>query len=146
MPEHGELEAIWIKRAHKGPMDAVDRAQLVRDRGLEGNADQGGRRQVTLIEREVFERLKTELPSVEPVMRRADLLVSGVALAETREEILRVGEARIHIQGETRPCSRMDEACQGLREALSPEWRGGVYGVVLDDGEIVVGDTVRWAE
>jgi hypothetical protein len=28
--------------------------------------------------------------------------------------------------------------------ALQPEWRGGVFGKILDDAEIVVGDLVRW--
>jgi hypothetical protein len=40
----------------------------------------------------------------------------------------------------------MDEAHQGLRAALSPEWRGGVYGEVLDDGAIAVGSEVTFVE
>ncbi len=31
-----------------------------------------------------------------------------------------------------------------MREALMPDWRAGAYGEVLDDGEIAVGDAVRW--
>jgi hypothetical protein len=40
----GVLEAIWRKRAHGGPMDGITQARLIADLGLEGNADQGGRR------------------------------------------------------------------------------------------------------
>jgi MOSC domain-containing protein YiiM len=39
----------------------------------------------------------------------------------------------------------MDEAHDGLREALSADWRGGVYGKVLEGGPIRIGDPVRWA-
>lgn len=41
---------------------------------------------------------------------------------------------------------RMDQAYRGLRAAMSPDWRGGVYAVVLDDGEIRVGDAVSWMD
>jgi hypothetical protein len=38
----------------------------------------------------------------------------------------------------------MDEALDGLRAALEPDWGGGAYGVVLEGGEIAVGDPVAW--
>ena len=143
----GKLEAIWLKRARGGPMDPVDEAVAVEGRGLKGGADFDSHRQVTLIEREVFDRLKGSLDdSVEPMMRRANLLVSGIRLEDTRGRMLAVGDLRIHIRGETRPCGRMEDALAGLRDALSPHWRGGVHGSVLNDANIAVGDEVRWEE
>ncbi len=139
------LDSIWIKRAHRGPMDPVQSCRALSSRGLEGNADQGGRRQVTVVESEVFDQVSGELGrSVDPIVRRANLLISGVALAESRGRILRVGDLRLEIAGETRPCERMDEAVPGLRKALGPEWRGGAYGIVLNDCVIQTGDPVFW--
>jgi MOSC domain-containing protein YiiM len=140
----GRLESIWIKRMKGGPMDVADRATLVADRGIVGNADQGGRRQVTVIERETWDLMMAELgdPGVDPSARRANLLVSGVSLRDSRGSVLEVGGCRIRLEGETRPCEQMDAAYQGLRRTMGHPWRGGAFGVVLDDGEIRVGDQV----
>jgi MOSC domain-containing protein YiiM len=143
----GRLEGIWLKRAHRGPMDPVTRATLVAGRGLVGNADQGRRRQVTVIEREVWDRMMGQLgAAVSPSARRANLLISGCSLAGRRRQLLRIGACRVRILGETRPCERMDEALPGLRGVMGREWGGGSFGEVLDDGEIEVGAEVRWDE
>ena len=143
----GKLEAIWLKRSRGGPMDPVHEAVAVEGRGLEGDADFDRHRHVTLIEREVFDRLKGSLDdSVEPVMRRANLLVSGIRLEDTSDRMLAVGDLRIQIRGETRPCGQMEEECEGLIDALEPHWGGGAHGSVVNDATISVGDEVRWEE
>jgi MOSC domain-containing protein YiiM len=147
MDETGRLEALWVKRFKRGPMDPKTTARLVAGRGIEGNANQGGKRQVTVISAEAWKRVSEELGRpADPSWRRANLLVSGVDLRESRGKMLRVGPVKISVSGETRPCERMDEACQGLRTVLASEWRGGVFGEVLDDGEVSVGDPVGWVE
>ena len=143
----GKLEAIWVKRMKRGPMDPVSLARLVAGRGIEGNANQGGRRQVTIIERELWERATGEIGvDAPPTTRRANLMVSGLSLAGRRGKTLEIGDCRIRIFGETKPCWQMEEAVPGLQEALRPEWRGGAFGEVLVGGEIRVGDAIRFAD
>lgn len=143
----GRVEALWRKRAHRGVMDSADEVRFVEGSGIEGDANFGrSKRQVTVIEKEVFDRIAAELPEVEPFMRRANVMVSGIRLRENRGRILRLGDVRIRIFGETRPCERMDAQVPGLTAALDPDWNGGVYGVVLDDGPVRVGDEAILSE
>ncbi len=140
-----ELTAIWLKRMRGGPMDPKRQVRAVVGQGLENNANQGGHRQVTLLGAEAWGRAEAELGSaVDPSARRANLMVRGLELKESRGRVLRVGACRILVRGETRPCRRMDEAFQGLQAALDPEWRAGIYGEVLTSGDIALGDPVAW--
>ena len=141
----GRLEAIWIKRAHRAPMKEATEAVMVPGKGIEGDVNTSRRRQVTIIERELWDAQMRELGTdASPVGRRANFLVSGVKLAETRGRILRIGGVRLEIGGETTPCERMDEYLPGLRAARKPNWGGGAFAQVLDDGVVTIGDTVEF--
>jgi MOSC domain-containing protein YiiM len=141
----GSLQRIWIKRAKLGPMDPVDVARLRTNRGLVGNANQGGRRQVTLIEAERWaEHVAAIGVPIDPSRRRANLLVQNCSLANSRGKVLRIGGVRLQIAGETKPCHQMDEVQDGLQALMRANWGGGAFAVVLDDGEIAVGDVVSW--
>ena len=147
MSDAGRLESIWIKRARRGPMDPHETARAVPGAGLEGNADQGGKRQVTILSAEAWAAASGSVDGEpDPVLRRANLLVSGVDLKQSRGKTLEGGEVAIQIHGETRPCRLMDESHPGLREALDPDWRAGAYGQVVTGGEIRLGDPVRWVD
>jgi MOSC domain-containing protein YiiM len=141
----GKVERIWIKRARRGPMDAVETGTLISGKGLRGSTNYGGRRHVTIISAERWTELSRTLSAdVDPVVRRANLLVSGIDLTASRGRVLRVGPCRLLIGGETRPCERMEEAHAGLQHAMSARWGGGAWAQVVDDGEIRVGDAVHW--
>ena len=141
----GRVEAIWLKRAHRGPMDAVAEATIIAGQGLEGSVDRSRRRQITLLASEAWERCMTELDGeADPARRRANILVSGVSFAHTRGRVLVIGEVRLAVGGELTPCERMDEVLPGLQQVMRPEWRGGIFTQALDGGVIRVGDLVRW--
>ena len=122
-------------------MDAVESAELVAGRGIVGNADQGGRRQVTIIDEAAWRAACAEVGvDVPPLGRRANIMLRGIDLERTRGRMLRLGGCLIRISGEVTPCERMEEAQAGLQRALRPQWRGGVFGEVIEGGTIRVGD------
>ncbi len=145
MRDVGTLAAIWVKRCKRGPMDAALAGELVAGRGLVGNTNQGGRRQVTLIEEEVWAGLMSELGGqLLSSTRRANLVLRGFPLRDSRGRELRIGDCVLQINGETKPCERMDEALPGLRALMFPDWRGGAFASVVAGGTIRVGDPVAW--
>ncbi|HWN41029.1 MAG TPA: MOSC domain-containing protein [Thermoanaerobaculia bacterium] len=126
-------------------MDPRETAVLVARKGVEGNANQGGRRQVTLLTEEGWSAATEELgAALDPATRRANLLLAGVSLEGTRGRILRIGPVRLRIWTECAPCYQMDQAHPGLQKALRPHWRAGACAQVVEGGEIRVGDEVAW--
>lgn len=143
----GEIVNIWIKRAHRGVMDPVDNAEAIAGRGLIGNADQGRRRQITIIDEAAWREAAAETGvDVDPSKRRANVMLRGIPLANTRGKLLRLGTCLVRILGETRPCEQMEEAQRGLRKALSPNWRAGVFGEIVEGGAIRVGDSADFVQ
>jgi MOSC domain-containing protein YiiM len=141
----GEIVSIWIKRAHGGPMDRSDEAQLIEGRGLAGSADQGGWRQVTVIDEAAWKDAEEELGTeVDPLARRANVMVRGVDLENSRGKRLRLGDCIINIRGENPPCRLMDSMQSGLQKALRPHWRAGVFGEIVQGGTIRIGDRVAF--
>ncbi len=144
----GRLIGIAWRPARRAPMQTVDSVEISLEAGVAG--DHKGakfkRRAVTILAREDWEgalaeldRGAAELPWTE---RRANLLVEGVRLPRALGATLRVGAVLLEVTYPTTPCARMEEAYAGLRQALHPEWRGGVTCKVLEGGRIALGDAV----
>ena len=138
----GEIKKIWVKRFKGGPMDRVDSVRMDQETGVDGNADTSRKRQVTVVSVDGWAAAAAEVgDDVDPIVRRANVLVQGVDLVESRGKTLRLGDVEILLWGETRPCRQMEEACEGLLAALDPEWRGGAHGEIVRGGEVRQGDS-----
>ncbi len=142
----GRLIGIAWRPARFAPMQTVDRVLISEERGVEG--DHKGakfkRRAVTILAREDWEAALADLgvDDLGWTARRANLLVEGVRLPRALGATLRVGPVLLEVTYPTTPCARMDEAHEGLRRALHPEWRGGVTCRVLEGGEVALCDEV----
>jgi MOSC domain-containing protein YiiM len=144
----GRLLGIAYRDASRQPMRELRSGYLSRAGGVEGDfRGRRGPRQVTVLCAERWRAACAELGVELPwTTRRANLLVDGLALGpQSIGRTLRVGKALLRITGETDPCRRMDEQHEGLKRALTPDWRGGACCEVIGDGEIAVGDPVEFA-
>jgi len=116
------------------------------DTGVEGDFRRKlGHRQVTVLSEEAWKvacaNLKIDLPWT---TQRANLLVSDITFSPgSVGRVLEIGEVILEITMETAPCDRMEKAHTGLREALTPNWMGGVSCRVILGGLISVGDTFQ---
>ena len=143
----GKLLGIATRTKSRAPMQEFESIEVSIDRGCVGDfRGSAGARQVTVLSREAWETVCDEIGQSLPwTDRRANLLVEGLELAETESCEIRIGEVRLRITRETDPCGRMVEVASGLREALTPQWRGGVCCRVIQGGHIAVGDAIVFA-
>ncbi len=143
----GTLAGIARKEKRRGPMELLSEVEIAVDGGLA--RDSRGRfpeRAVTVLAREGWEAALAELNLAADTgwtLRRANLLTEGVDLPRAAGGVFQVGGVVLEVTGETRPCSRMDEARPGLLKALGPDWRGGATCRVLSGGTIRTGDAIR---
>jgi MOSC domain-containing protein YiiM len=136
-------------------MESLDRVAVTMLEGVHGDfrgavrPGKTARRQVSLLEAESWAAAMAELGRERDITvpwyeRRANLLIEGLRLPRETRRVLAVGEnLRIEVTAECDPCSRMEEIAPGLKAVLTPDWRGGLLGRVIADGEIAVGDEVR---
>ena len=151
----GRLVAIYVASRGGVPMEAHDRIDVVAGVGLRGDryATATGTysgtgtdaRDVTLIEREAVDAVRTEDGSIDvrEELTRRNLVTEGVALNHLVGRTFRVGDIRLRGVRLAEPCAYLEQLTRlpGLRDAFVH--RGGLRAEILDDGELRVGDTVE---
>ncbi|MEJ5976355.1 MOSC domain-containing protein [Novosphingobium sp. PS1R-30] len=155
----GRLGGIARHARSQGPIETIGHVSVTAAEGVHGDfrgamaaTKKTRKRQVSLIEAESWAAALADLglaPGEGPPWsdRRANLLVEGLRLPREPGKIIAIGATlRIETTVETEPCERMDALLPGLKATLMPDWRGGVCGRVVTDGDIAIGDEVRIEE
>lgn len=145
----GVVESIWLRPAARAELRAVSWAAFSPGAGLVEDHAGPGRREVTVLSLERWEAACRQLGrAVDPSVRRANLLVSGIDLDARRDARLAIGAMVLRVHGETRPCELLDDAGGvGLDRVLRCDVRGGIHGSIerpSDGGVVRVGDPVAW--
>ena len=140
----GKLTGIARRETTRAPMELLETVAISEDAGVSGDfRGRSRKRQVTVISSGVWDEVCAEVGANLPwTTRRANLLVEGVDLPRDAGSVMQIGDVSLRVEVETAPCSRMDEQHAGLKQALTPDWRGGVCCTVLRGGEVSIGDDV----
>jgi len=142
-----KLIGIATHTASKGPITEHQTIKVSKDSGLQDDF-QGARRrstQVTLLSLKSWQAACQEAGAdIDWTERRANLLIDDMEFDESMVgQQVQIGDVLLEITRETDPCLRMDELHPGLKQALTPDWRGGARCKVLREGRIKVGDRVQ---
>lgn len=139
----GRVEWIGLRTARRGPMAAVEAAEIDAA-GLVGDHRAApGKRAVTLIQAEHLPAIAALAgrEAVDPELLRRNIVVSRLNLLALRRGLLRVGDAVLEITGPCAPCSRMETALgRGGYNAM--RGHGGWTASVATPGRVAIGDGV----
>ena len=150
VPQVGRIEWIGLCPERRAEVEVVERATVEVGTGVKGDhhARSGrGKRQVTLIQAEHLEvvaRLLGRDVPVNPALLRRNLVVSGINLWALRQLRFRIGSALLEGTGPCPPCSRMEENL-GAGGYHAMRGHGGITAIVVEPGELRVGDAVSLA-
>ncbi|MTB50695.1 MOSC domain-containing protein [Lewinella sp. W8] len=150
---------------HKNSADCI---VLLKGLGVEGDAHLGktvkhrsrvakdptqpNLRQVHLIHLELFEELEDKGFAVKPGEMGENITTEGVdLLGLARGTVLQLGPtARVEVTGLRNPCKQLDAFQSGLMKAVLDRdeegnliRKAGIMGIVLEGGEVTVGDEIR---
>ena len=139
----GSVLALALRPEKGGAMALSESITLTPENGVMGDHGTSQRRQVTLLDEAAWQTACSEVGTeLDWTTRRSNILVSNLDLQELVGRQILVGNALVEIIGEVVPCHVMDAAQKGLKDALKPEWRGGVYGRIIQSGTVHIDDPI----
>lgn len=147
-PRAGRLEWIGLRPAKRAPLQSFSHVEVLADHGLVGDhkaSRPGGKRQVSLIQREHLEAVAKLLgrEPVDPALVRRNLVVSGINLLALHDAQFEIGGVWFEGTGLCEPCSRMEEVL-GAGGYNAMRGHGGIIARVIAGGVIRAGDAVAY--
>jgi MOSC domain-containing protein YiiM len=133
-----ELVGIWRSPKRREPMEALERARVFENEGVEGCAHRrGGKRNVLFVAAEDLDSL-----DVAPGAAKENFTVSGAEVMKWPiGQRLEIGDAEFEISMVCDPCENMEKIRPGLQAEL--EGKRGMLARVLRTGQVAVGDEIR---
>lgn len=163
----GTVTSVSKSKEHTFSKHRNDKITLLKGLGVEGDAHLGEKvkhrsrvakdpnqpnlRQVHLIHSELFDELKEKGFEVEAGQMGENITTRNIdLLGLPKDAILSIGQAaKVKITGLRNPCSQINSIASGLMKAVLDKdeegnliRKAGIMGVVVEGGEIEVGDEI----
>lgn len=152
LPQKGKVTWIGVRPERRAEMLVVDAVEATTQNGLTGDryAGRSGNRQVTLIQTEHLPVIASNLglASVDPVLLRRNICVSGINLLALKDKQFQIGDVILEYTGLCHPCSFMEEifGAFGAGGYNAVRGHGGINARVLKSGIIRLGDVVMFED
>lgn len=146
IPQTGTVCWIGVSPKRRAELDSLDEVTAEVGTGLVGDhhAQSGkSKREVTFIQQEHLQAVASLLgvKSIDPLLTRRNIVVSGINLIALKKRLFRVGDVLLQGTGPCAPCSRMEENLgPGGYQAM--RGHGGITAKVIEAGVFGVGDSV----
>lgn len=142
------VKGLAITPKIMAPMEARDHVSVDVETGIDGDArGKKRRRQVSILFEEDWNDAVAETgDAINWIERRANILVTGMRSPQVEGGRFMIGGVTLEVAMETDPCEVMEALRPGLREAMTPAWRGGVCCTVISGGDITLGDSVSYQD
>jgi molybdopterin adenylyltransferase len=143
MVSRGRIVALSVSTEKGVPKRNVDRARLIENWGLEGDAHAGtGHRQVSLLAVESIAEIRAFGLNVQPGDFAENITTQGLDLAARRVgERLQVGECLLEITQIGKVCHSRCSIYARVGDCVMP--REGVFARVIRGGTVRSGDSVE---
>ena len=143
----GEIQWIGLRKPGGASVIDVNSAELLTDYGLVGDKaaqEQGGKRQVTLIQAEYLPVIASFLNRdlIPPREFRRNIVISGINLGILKGCSIKINDAVLIVTGNCAPCKKMEQVL-GFGGFNAMRNHGGVTAVVERGGVIGIGDEVE---
>ena len=139
----GTVLALALRPEKSQAVTIQNTIEMSPEEGVIGDHGTSRRRQVSLLDEAAWNTACLEAGTdLDWATRRSNVLVSNLNLQTLVGCQILLGSALVEVIGQVVPCHVMDAAHKGLKRALKPEWRGGVYGRIIGAGQVSVGDQI----
>jgi len=138
--QQGNITALHIARVKGTPSDPVQSARARSGQGLEGDRScrADNPRQVLVMDQETLDKF-----GLAPGVVKENITTRGLNLIDARAgQVMFIGdEVTLEFVGECIACRKMNDIRPGLLDQI--QGRRGMLAMVINGGDIKVGDTAR---